>query len=114
LTKESMKENNFLTKQLDPREFPDWGGEKRIIQSKELRKSVFAHGLVLYIEAETSDTEHFVECPIQTDPTKYQPKYQPKYQRLECSKITDQNAQKLSDKIVNLATSTEIEQRLEG
>lgn len=68
LTRESIKENDFLDKQPQPLVFKDWEGETRIIKGKELKKSTFSHG----IEAGTSTLEDLVECPIQTDPTKYQ------------------------------------------
>ena len=45
LTKKSIKENDFLEKQPQPLEFYDWEGEKRVIKEKELKKSVFSHGI---------------------------------------------------------------------
>lgn len=96
LTKESIKENDFFTKQLEPRKFTDWEGEKKVIKSKELKKTVFSHGW----EAGISGPEDLVECPSQTDTMKHQ--------RQDCIKITDKNTQKLSDKIVDLATSKKV------
>ena len=60
--------------------FKDWEGDTKIIKGKELKKSVFSHG----IEARTSTSADLVEYPIQTDPTKHQ--------RKDCSIITDKNA----------------------
>jgi len=96
LTKETIKENDFLTKNLEPREFTDWEGDKKIIKSKELKKSVFSHRQ----EAGTSGPQDSVECPIQQDRLKHQ--------RKDCSQITDKNAQEFSNKIVDLATSKKV------
>lgn len=93
LTNESIKENDFLETQLQPLLFKDWEGETKVIKSKELKKSVFSHG----IEAETSTLEDLVECPVQTDTIKYQ--------RKDCSRITAKTAKNFSNKIVDITTS---------
>ena len=93
LTKKSIKDNDFLETQLQPFVFKDWEGETKVIKSKELKKSVFSHG----IEAQTSTPKDLVECPVQT--------YTSKYQRKDCSRITDKTAKNFSNKIVDLTTS---------
>lgn len=93
LTKKSIKDADFLETQLQPFLFQDWEGETKIIKAKELKKSVFSHG----IEAETSTLEDFIECPVQTDTTKYQ--------RNDCSRITDKTVKNFSNKIVDITTS---------
>ena len=93
LTKESLKKNDFVTGNIQPREFYDWEGKKRIIRSKELKSAAFSHGF----EAGTSGPKDLVECPIQPDPNKFQ--------RENCSKVTDETVQNLSDKILDVTTA---------
>lgn len=98
LSKKYIKENNFLTKDIEPRTFLDWEGDSKVIKSRELKKSVFAHGY----EAGVTGTEDLIEGsgPIQTDPKKHQ--------RENCSKITDTGAKNFSDKIVDIAQSRKV------
>jgi len=93
LTKQSLKKNYFVTEIIQPREFYDWEGKKRIIKSKELKNAIFSHGF----EAGTSGPGNLVDCPIQPDPNKFQ--------RENCSEVTDKTAQNLSDKIVDITTA---------
>jgi hypothetical protein len=93
LTKESLKKNDSVTENIQPYEFYDWEGKKRVIKSKELKNAAFSHGL----EAGTSGPKDLVECPIQPDPNKFQ--------RENCSKVTDETVQNLSDKIVDVTTA---------
>lgn len=93
LTKESLKENDSVTENIQPYEFSDWEGKKRVIKSKELKNATFSHGF----EAGTSGPENLVECPIQPDPNKFQ--------RENCSKVTNETVQNLSDKIVDVTTA---------
>jgi hypothetical protein len=92
-TKKSLKENTFLEEQRQPFVFKDWEGDTKTIKGKELKKSVFSHG----IQAGIKLPEDLVEYPTQLDPTKYQ--------RKDCSRITDKNAGKFSNKIVDITTS---------
>jgi hypothetical protein len=44
LTQESLKEHDSVTENIQPREFYDWEGKKRVIKSKELKNATFSHG----------------------------------------------------------------------
>lgn len=70
--------------------FQDWESDKKIIKGRELKKSVFSHG----IEAGTSTPADLVECPIKTDPTN--------------ERIVDKTAENFSNKIVDFTTSRKI------
>ena len=72
----------------------DWEGEIKKLHSKEMKKSIFSHGF----EAGISTESDLVLCPLQTDPTKYQP--------TDCNKITKKNMKNLRNKIVDFTTST--------
>jgi len=74
--------------------FTDWEGENKLLKSKELKKTLYAH------EYETGvvSSEDLIPCPIQNDPDKFQ--------RKNCARITDEGLDKLRAKILGLATST--------
>ena len=93
LSKEGIAEHNYLTKSPEPFRFDDWEGIERSIYGRELKKTVYHNG----IEAGTSPLADRVDPPVQDDPTKYQ--------RVDCSKITDQNIVPMREKIVSLTTS---------
>lgn len=68
-----------------------WNGQELCIKSAELKKTVYGPGY----QAGKSRVENLVKCPPQTYPTKYQ--------RVGCSRMTDENTQRLPDKIVDLS-----------
>ena len=94
LTKESIPDYDYTTNPISPFPFRDWEGENKLIKSKELKKTLYAHGY----EAGVVSSEDLVPCPIQDDPDKFQ--------RINCAKITDEGLDKLRDKIINIARST--------
>ena len=93
LTNKDIQKNNDSTRPISPRAFTDWEGENKVIKSKELTKSVYAHGY----EAGVVSPEDLIPCPIQDDPNKFQ--------RNNCARVTDQGIDKLRDKIIDLAIS---------
>ena len=96
LTKKAISEseNDQTTNPVSPVAFTDWEGENKLIKSKELKKTLYAHGY----EAGVVSSEDLIPCPIQDDPDKFQ--------RTNCAKITDEGLDKWRDKIIDLATST--------
>jgi hypothetical protein len=94
LTKKALPENDQTTKPISPVAFTDWEGENKIIKSKELKKTLYAHGY----KAGVVSSEDLRPCPIQYDPDKFQ--------RTNCAPITYEGLDKLRDKIIDLATST--------
>ena len=71
----------------------DWEGEKRVGKSKELKNATVSDGF----EAKPSGPEDLVESPIQPD--------RKKFQRENCSRVTDETLQNLSDKIFDIPTA---------
>jgi len=96
LTKEAIKDkkNNALTKIIHPTAFTDWEGENKVIKSKEIKKTVYAHGY----EAGVVPAEDLIPCPVQEDKFKFQ--------RENCALITDESVDRMTNKIIDLATST--------
>jgi len=92
--RETIKNNDYSTRQIDPITFSDWEGDNRFMKSRELKKTVCAHG----VEAGVVSPEDMIPCSVQSDPTKYK--------RKECARITDEGIEKLIDKILYLGTST--------
>lgn len=41
LTQQSFKQNDSVTEIIQPREFYDWEGKKRVVKSKELKNATF-------------------------------------------------------------------------
>ena len=94
LVKKAIKEHDYIENQIEPFSFKDWEGEIKKLHSREMKKSIFSHGF----EAGISTESDLVLCPLQPDPTKYQPR--------DCSKITKKNMENLRNKIVDSITST--------
>jgi hypothetical protein len=94
LTKDFIKNSNATTRTFHPRRFLDWEKQPRELKSKEINKGTYSHGF----EARTSDVTDLVECPIQTDPEKYQ--------RTICSLITDKTRDSFADRMQELSQST--------
>ena len=94
LTKEIMPQYDSTTKPISPFTFRDWEGENKVIKSKELKKTLYAYGY----ETGVASSEDLVPCPIQENPDLFQ--------RENCAKITSEGLEKMRNKIINLATST--------
>lgn len=91
----TIPENNQTTKPISPvAAFTDWEGETKLTKSKELKKTLYAHGYKMGVVS----SEDIIPCPIQDDPDNFQ--------RINCAKITDEGIDKLRNKIIDLATST--------
>ena len=94
LTKEAIRDYDYTTNPISPFQFRDWEGENKVIKSKELKKTLYAHGY----QAGVVSSDDLVPCPIQEDPALFQ--------RVNCVKIIDEGLNRLRNKIINLATST--------
>jgi len=94
LTKKAIPENDATTKTIHPTKLTDWEGEDKRVKSREVKKTVFAHGY----EAGIVPAEQLVPCPVQEDPNKFS--------RKNCALITDESVDRMTDLIIDLATST--------
>lgn len=62
LTKKAIPENDQTTKPISPVAFTDWEGETKVTKSKELKKTLYAHGYEMGVVS----SEDIILYPVQS------------------------------------------------
>ena len=92
LDQQNLMAFDLTNEKLKPMNFPSREGIRLSMDHRSLRKAVYSHSPELGL----SDLTNRIQCPVQSDPKKYQ--------RMDCWAITDRNIREAVVKIFEFTT----------